>query len=131
MKKRFLLGVLFMGLLSAVIAQNLNPILSKMGDDEWQSAYDDLKGIMKKKKKNIEAKFYAGICLTKLYRPEEAIALFKLSAELGPDIPMYYVFFAEAYIRAGRTQDAKNIFARASKDNIEEFDMPQFLSFVH
>jgi len=124
--KKILLAVLFMGVFSAGIAQNLNPILAKMGDDEWQSAYDDLEGVMQKKKKNIEAKFYAGICLTKLYRPEEAIELFKLSADLGQDIPMYYVFFAEAYIRAEQIQNAKDVFARAGRDNIDEADMPQY-----
>jgi outer membrane protein OmpA-like peptidoglycan-associated protein len=126
MKNKILLLVLFMGILSTGIAQNLNPVLAKMGDDEWQSAYDDLEVIMKKKKKNLDAKFYAGICLTNLYRPEEAIELFKLSADLGQDIPMYYVFFAEAYIRAEQIQNAKNIFARAGRDNIDEADMPQF-----
>jgi tetratricopeptide (TPR) repeat protein len=97
-----------------------------MGDDQWQSAYDDLEGVMKKKNKNIEAKFYVAICLTQLYRPEEPIELFKLSAGLGEDIPIFYVFFAEAYIRAGKTQDAKDIFARAGRNNMEESDMPQF-----
>ena len=126
MKKKILLVVLFMGILSAGIAQNLNPVLAKMGDDEWQSAYDDLEVIMKKKKKNLDAKFYAAICLTQLYRPDEAIALFKLSADLGQDVPMYYVFFAEAYIRAEEIQNAKNIFGRVTRDNIEEPDLPQY-----
>lgn len=43
-----------MGILSTGIAQNLNSILAKMGEDQWQSAYDDLEGIMKKKKNNID-----------------------------------------------------------------------------
>jgi len=126
MKKKFLLVVLFMGILSAGIAQNLNPVLAKMGDDEWQSAYNDLEVIMKKKKKSLEAKFYAGICLTELYRPEEAIEMFKLAADLGQDIPMYYVFFAEAYLRAGQIQNAKNTFGRTSKEQMEEADLPDF-----
>ena len=115
-----------MGVVSISVAQNLNPVLQKMQEDEWQSAYDDLEVIMKKKKKNLEAKFYAGICLTELFRPEEAIELFKQSADLGEDIPMFSVFFAEAYMRAGQVQNAKNTFVKVSSQDIDPADMSQY-----
>ena len=127
MKKKFLLALFFMGTLSATVAQNLNPILQEMSDGEWQSAYDDLERIMERDTANLEAKFYSGICLTELYRAEEAVELFEQSADLAEDIPMFNVFFAEAYIRVGEIQNAKNVFGKVDIGGVEPEDMLQFI----
>ncbi len=127
MKMKSLLLVFFIGVLSTgVMAQNLNGVLQKMDEQEWQSAYDELEPILKKRKKNLEAKLYAGICLTKLYRADEAIVLLEEAADLGQDIPLYYVFLAEAYLEARQIQKAKNAFGRVTSDQMEEPDMKQY-----
>lgn len=127
MNKRILIVVLFFSIMSAGIAQNFNPILVEMAADEWQTAYDDLEDIMKQRVNNVEAKFYAAICLTKLYRPEEAIKLYELASFYGQRTPMYYVFYAEALVQVGKIKDAGDMLSLADKEKIDEFDMPQYL----
>ncbi len=119
---RSLFVVLFIVLFSSgLMAQKMNNILSDMEDESWQAAYDQLETLMRKKPKNTEAKFFAGICLAELYRPDESIQLFKASADLAQDIPFYYVKFAKAYLLAGQVQNAKNTLAQFdSKDMFDE-----------
>lgn len=112
---------------TALQAQNLNKVYGAMDEGDWEVALELLEPIIRKKPKNYEAKMLAAICHSERYRHEEAITLFKESAEMGRETPYYYIKFAKAYLLNEQIDEAEQVIKQVRMQDLDDFMRPEYL----
>ncbi len=131
MKRSALLIVTFFVICTvSVKAQNLNKVYGAMAEEDWEVALTYLDPIIKKKKKNYEAKWLAAICHSKRYRFDESYKLFQEALPYAETDPSFWIPYAQAYLFGGRVDDAERTLRRVNQNELEDYAKPEyFLTF--
>lgn len=110
----------------ALNAQNLNKVYGAMEEGDWEVALGYLEPIIQKKKKNYEAKWLAAICHSKRYRFEKSLALFQEALPFAEEDPSFWITYAQAYLFAGRVDDAERLIRRVNQQDLEDYAKPEY-----
>ncbi|OEK04918.1 OmpA family protein [Roseivirga misakiensis] len=125
-RSAFLVVALFAVCTMSLQAQNLNKVYGAMDEKDWEVALGYLEPIIKKKKKNYEAKWLAAICHSKRYRFEKSYALFQEALPFAEEDPVFWVTYAEAYLFGGQVEDAERVIRRVKQNDLAEYAKSEY-----
>ncbi|MFY0592289.1 OmpA family protein [Roseivirga sp.] len=125
-RSAFFIVALFIICAISVHAQNLNKVYGAMEEKDWEVALGYLEPIIKKKKKNYEARWLAAICHSKRYRFEKSYALFQEALPIAEEDPIFWVTYAEAYLFGGQVEDAERVIRRVKQNDLADYAKPEY-----
>jgi len=125
-RSAFLVVALFVISSISLSAQNLNKVYGAMEEKDWEVALGYLDPIIKKKKKNYEARWLAAICHSKRYRFEKSYALFQEAIPFAEEDPVFWVTYAEAYLFGGNVDDAERVIRRVKQTDLPDYAKSEY-----
>lgn len=127
MKRSLIFVLAFFAMCSMTLnAQSLNKVYGAMEEGDWEVALGYLEPIIKKKKKNYEARWLAAICHSKRYRFDKSLALFQEALPFAEEDPSFWITYAQAYLFGGRVDDAERVIRRVSQADLEDYAKPEY-----